>query len=227
MPSSADKSAGPPLAAASSSAVTDGFYIGLALMLNTLAPVMVKMTQNADGGYSYNKARAHARERVESRAKSRERRALSRLTGRPPAAAFLLLLRARGGRRRRAKPAVVHLLLRRADQVGTSRFFLAPGGVPPPPPSAEHSRHSLARLGTRRRACVLPPPPKIVRRVCCLEPRQFCNLTGVGLVVRARRARLCPQIVAGCSCCLLKMDSSKESRDQLAMMQFDFKENLR
>jgi len=101
MPSSAAKSAGPPLAAASSSVVTDGFYIGLALMLNTLAPVMVKMTQNADGGYSYNKWCIY--------------------------------------------------------------FF----------------------------------------------------------------AELIKLIVAGSSCCLLRMDSSKESRDQLAMMQFDFKENLR
>ena len=30
-------------------------YLGAALVLNTLAPVMVKVTQNESGGYDYNK----------------------------------------------------------------------------------------------------------------------------------------------------------------------------
>ena len=36
-------------------ALTGALYLGAALTMNTLAPVMTKITQNESGGYSYNK----------------------------------------------------------------------------------------------------------------------------------------------------------------------------
>lgn len=40
-----------------SSALADYGYLALALVFNTFTAPAVKMTQNADGGYSYNKYR--------------------------------------------------------------------------------------------------------------------------------------------------------------------------
>ena len=37
------------------SALGGAMYLGAALTMNTLAPVMTKITQNESGGYSYNK----------------------------------------------------------------------------------------------------------------------------------------------------------------------------
>ena len=36
-------------------ALSGAMYLGAALTMNTLAPVMTKITQNESGGYSYNK----------------------------------------------------------------------------------------------------------------------------------------------------------------------------
>jgi hypothetical protein len=36
-------------------ALSGALYLGAALTMNTLAPVMTKITQNESGGYSYNK----------------------------------------------------------------------------------------------------------------------------------------------------------------------------
>ena len=41
--------------AAMVAALSGAMYLGAALAMNTLAPVMTKITQNENGGYSYNK----------------------------------------------------------------------------------------------------------------------------------------------------------------------------